>query len=100
MTTIHKTAIGFRIITKGAPDILIEKCNKDYNNGNVTMLSNARISQIKNANKAMAEKALRVLGVAYLDINEIPKTIDSNNIEKNLIFVRPNRNDRPTKRRG
>ncbi len=99
MTTIHKTLNGFRIITKGAPDVLIEKCNKDYNNGNITVLNNTRLKQIKSVNKAMAEKALRVLAVAYLDINEMPKTIDSNNIENNLIFVRINWHDRSTKRR-
>ena len=64
MTTIHKTSNGFRIITKGAPDILIGKCNKDYNNGDVTVLNKTRLKQIKSVNKAMAEKALRVLAVA------------------------------------
>lgn len=35
----------------------------------------------------MAEKALRVLGVAYLDIGNIPENIESDTIEKKLIFV-------------
>ena len=35
----------------------------------------------------MADKALRVLAVAYLDVNIIPKEIDTKNTEKDLIFV-------------
>ena len=33
-------------------------------------------------------------------IDELPKQINSNNIEKNLIFARIDRNDRSTKRRS
>ena len=34
----------------------------------------------------MAEKALRVLAVAYLDVTQIPNNIRSEEIEQNLIF--------------
>lgn len=84
MTTIHKTKSGYRIITKGAPDVLLKKCTKDYNNNNIINMSSSRIEQIKRANQSMAEKALRVLAVAYLDV---PKLLNNNEIEANLIFV-------------
>ncbi len=48
----------------------------------------------------MADKALRVLGVGYLDIENMPSKIESENIEKNLIFVGLIRNDRSSKRRS
>lgn len=48
----------------------------------------------------MATKALRVLAVAYLDVEKLPNKIETENIEKNLIFVGLMRNDGPTKRRG
>ena len=35
----------------------------------------------------MADDSLRVLGVAYIDIDLIPNKITSDNLEKNLIFV-------------
>ena len=97
MTTIHKTESGYRIITKGAPDVLLNKCSKDYNNGYVTSMSGNRIEQIKKENQTMADKALRVLAVAYSDV---PKMPNGNQAEDNLIFVRTNWNDRPTKRRS
>ena len=35
----------------------------------------------------MAQKALRVIAVAYKDVDTLPSKIDSQNIENNLIFV-------------
>ena len=76
MTTIHKLENGkYRVITKGAPDILLNRCigiNKE---------------KILKENEKMANKALRVIAVTYKDIDTIPNKIDSSNIEKNLNFV-------------
>ena len=44
------------------------------------------LSKIKNKNEKMAEKALRVLGVAYLDVDIMPKEISADFLEKGLIF--------------
>ena len=87
MTTIHKIPTGYRVITKGAPDILLKKCNKVYENGNVTTLDYSKTKLIENQNNKMADEALRVLAIAYLDIPSLPSKIDSENIEKNLIFI-------------
>lgn len=35
----------------------------------------------------MAEQALRVIAVAYSELNSLPSKIDSTTIENNLIFV-------------
>ena len=43
---------------------------------------------ILNKNSNMANKALRVLGIAYSDVDKIQSNIDTEHIEKNLIFVR------------
>ncbi len=87
MTTIHKMTNGYRIITKGAPDVLLKRCNKVYDNGNVTTLDYYKTKLIENQNNKMADEALRVLAIAYLDIPSLPQKIDSENIEKNLIFI-------------
>ena len=39
MTTVHKSDKGYISITKGAPDVLINKCNKIYKNGKVETLT-------------------------------------------------------------
>ena len=83
MTTIHKIGNKYRVITKGAPDILLNKCN----------LSSLQKQQIQKHNLMMAEKALRVIAVSYKDIDKLPSKIDTENIENNLSFVRFDWND-------
>ena len=86
MTTVHQFGNKYKIITKGAPDILINKCNKVLLNGQIIALNNIEKNNILNINNNMAKEALRVIAVAYLDINNLPKKIDES-IENNLIFV-------------
>ena len=86
MTTVHKTDYGYRIITKGAPDVLLHKCNRYYFNGSELNMNTNIESKIKNINEAMAKDALRVLAVSYKDIYELPDKIDEN-LEKDLVFV-------------
>lgn len=86
MTTIHKIDNGYRIITKGAPDVLINKCNRYYFNGTELNLDNNNKNKIKIINEEMAQKALRVLAVGYKDVKELPEQLDVN-IENNLTFV-------------
>lgn len=87
MTTIHRVGNKYRIITKGAPDVLLKRCNKIYQNGRIETLQSNNISKIINTNQTMAEKALRVLGVAFLDVDTLPRKMDSNIVENHLIFV-------------
>lgn len=96
MTTIHKYGGKYRIITKGAPDVLLERCRNYYYNGQESVLTGKESEQITKANRQMAEKALRVLAVAYRDFDVLPEQIDSQIIEKDLTFMRTNWYDGPT----
>ena len=87
MTTIHKAENKYRIITKGAPDVLINKCTKIYKNGKIVSLSESEKQQIQKENINMANNALRVIAVSYLDIETLPNKIEQSTIENNLIFV-------------
>ena len=86
MTTVHKKGTRYIVITKGAPDVLIKKCKKIYNNEKIEDLTNNNKATILNKNDKMAKEALRVIAVSYLDIDILPSKIDSN-LENNLIFV-------------
>lgn len=81
MTTVHKLNNGeYRIITKGAPDFLLERssmCNGKY-------LSEYLKRKIKIQNETMAKAALRVLAIAYKDVSELPNA--QSNIENKLNF--------------
>lgn len=86
MTTIHKIGNKYRIITKGAPDVLLEKCQKQIAGG-FGQNSMIEKSKIQRENEKMAQKALRVIAVGYKDLDFLPQKIDTNTIENNLIFV-------------
>ncbi|WP_260279764.1 calcium-translocating P-type ATPase, PMCA-type [Enterococcus durans] len=77
MSTIHKTEQGYRVMVKGAPDVLLNRCT----------IGEADAQKIAAKNADMASNALRVLGVAYKDITEIPEELFSEDIEKQLTFV-------------
>ena len=86
MTTIHKKGTRYIVITKGAPDVLLNKCNATIGEKN----------RIEKENENMAKKALRVIAVAYKEIPAMPKNSELKFMEDGLNFVRINWYDRPT----
>lgn len=82
MTTIHRYGNKYRIITKGAPDVLLKRCTHYYQNRQIDSIFSKKES-IYEQNNQMAEKALRVIAVAYKDVEKLPETQD---IEKDLTF--------------
>lgn len=93
MTTIHKDQgkgknkalvknKGLISYTKGAPDIVIEKCNRILINGKVYRLTKDQKKELIKINEGYAEKALRVLACAYNDM-----FTGKANTEKNMVFV-------------
>ncbi len=87
MTTIHKIKNGYRIITKGAPDVILKNCSYYYDNGNILNINQNKTSMILSQNEKLANNALRVIAISYKDVSLLPNKIDSQNIEKDLIFT-------------
>ncbi len=86
MTTIHKIGSKYRIITKGAPDVLIKRCSKYYQSGRIEPIFSKR-DALQEQNQIMAEDALRVIAIAYKDVEKLPREINSETIENELTFV-------------
>ena len=84
---LRNTNDKFLTITKGAPDVLLRHCNKYFLNGELHVLDSYALQKIEKINDKMAEKALRVIAVAYTAIPKLPVNINSESIEDNLIFV-------------
>ena len=81
MTTVHRDLSGNVIsCTKGAMDILLERCRKIYLNGQITDINNKHIEEINKAATEMARGALRVLALGI-------KEDDDSASEENLTFV-------------
>ena len=78
MSTIHPLADGgYRVMVKGAPDVLLDRC----------IVSGEDSQSVLARNSEMASRALRVLGVAYKDIPSIPGELTSEGLENGLTFV-------------
>lgn len=77
MSTIHQMPDGYRVMVKGAPDVLLGRCHID---------DDLR-QEVLDKNSEMASKALRVLGLAYKDISELPEEATTENTEVDLTFV-------------
>jgi Ca2+-transporting ATPase len=103
MTTIHSVppataiqkkeaaAVGvdtpYVAFTKGAPDLILEKCSSIEKRGVVRELSEADRRDILEVNGTLASRALRVLGVAYRPLAECPASPKAAEVETGLTFV-------------
>ncbi len=88
MSTIHKTENGTLIqFTKGAPDELLKKCTKALVSGEIVDMTDAIRADILKANKAMADKALRVLAAAKKDLTAEPAAYEPETVECDLTFI-------------
>lgn len=71
MTTVHPLRERYRVMVKGAPDVLLSRCTHILSGAPVP-LDVATLRQVESANAAMAQNALRVLGCAYKDVDVLP----------------------------
>ena len=87
MTTVHtRPQGGYRILVKGAPDVLLERCSHLWVKERRPLSQNNK-SQIAATNEKLAQKALRVLGVAFRDVEVLPERMDSGTLERELTFA-------------
>ena len=71
MTTIHQMENGKRVaFMKGAPEVVLERCSRISKDARIEELGKIERAEILKVNQEMAEKALRVLGVAYRELQD------------------------------
>ena len=87
MSTVHKSGEGFVQYTKGAPDALLSRCTHYFESGKILPMTEAKRREILNSNKAMADRALRVLAVAKRDWAEKPENNAPEYLERDLVFL-------------
>jgi len=87
MSVIYKKKDGKNMIfMKGAPDSVLEVCDRIMVNGRVIRLDEATKKEILKRNEAMANKALRVMSFAYREVeDDHSHTLEKD--EDNMIFV-------------
>jgi Ca2+-transporting ATPase len=83
MTSINEVNGENLVLTKGATDQLIKKCNRISINNEIREIKQADIDRILEQNEEFSKQAYRVLGFAYRTTDQ-PKSMD---LEEELIFV-------------
>ena len=87
MSTVHPVGGKYRVMVKGAPDVLLSRCTQILA-GSVVPLTASLARDVETANASMAEQALRVLACGYKDIEVLPSgNPTSEELETNLTFV-------------
>ncbi len=88
MTTVNRMSETlYRVNVKGGLDEVLSVCDKIIAEGSVRPISRDDLALIRNTNEEMAKSALRVLAMAYRDLDEAPDKAAVNNLEKGLIFI-------------
>ena len=87
MSTVHRTDTGFIQYTKGAPDEVLRRCTHYMENGAILPLTEEKRAAILADNKAMADKALRVLAAAQRLYDSLPDKLEPEDLEQDLCFI-------------
>ena len=87
MTTVNKVGDKYIAYTKGGIDELLAKCTKYEINGEIKDNLSEYKDTIEQYNIEMAKDALRVLAMAYKELDHEPTDEEMKTIESDLIFV-------------
>ena len=87
MSTVHTADGKFIQYTKGGPDVVLARCTKYLENGEEKPMTDAKRSEIMEHNKALADKALRVLAAAMRVWENKPAENTPEFLECDLCFV-------------
>ena len=88
MSTVHQTQDGSVIqFTKGAPDEVLKRCTRAYIGGQEVPMTEEIRRDILNGNKAMADKALRVLCGSMRRWEAVPADCSPENLEQDLTYL-------------
>jgi P-type Ca2+ transporter type 2C len=88
MTTIHSDAErqgALIVLTKGAPDVLLDRCGHELVGEDLRPLTADRRLDILKLNEELAGEALRTLAVAFRSFGELRQVAED--VEHDLVFV-------------
>ena len=89
MSTLHRAGAGHGFIqfTKGAPDEVLRRCTRIWENGQAVPITKEHRNHILEAYKEMADQALRVLGAAQRIHDERPASNAPEELEQDLTWI-------------
>lgn len=87
MSTIHPYEGGYIQYTKGALDVMLDRCTKYLTEQGEIKMTDALKKKILDKNKEFASKALRVLCAAYKKYDKMPSSLEPEDLEFDLVFI-------------
>ena len=87
MTTVNETNGKYIVYTKGGVDELLARCTKYIVNGEIKDDLKEFKERIKEVNNEMASSALRVLAMAYKELDHKPTNEEMSSMESDLIYI-------------
>lgn len=88
MSTVIEEDEGATVLTKGAPEIILELCKYEHVNCTEVVLDEARREEILGEIEKLQRKSMRVLGFAYRNISEeVAMASEQGTLENDLVFT-------------
>ena len=87
MSTVHPANGKYIQYTKGAPDVILGRCTTYLKDGQPVPMTDDYRNEILAGNKAMADRALRVLACAQRIYDTEPASYEADVLEQDLCFV-------------
>ncbi|MBU3112690.1 calcium-translocating P-type ATPase, PMCA-type [Clostridium lacusfryxellense] len=88
MSTVIEEEEGATVLTKGAPEIILELCKFEHVNSEEVELNQSRRDEILNEIGKLQKNSMRVLGFAYRNISEeVAMASEQGTLENNLVFT-------------
>ncbi|MGH4124333.1 MAG: calcium-translocating P-type ATPase, PMCA-type [Clostridium sp.] len=88
MSTVIEEEEGSTVLTKGAPEIILELCKYEHISCNEVELNAARRKEILDEIEILQKKSMRVLGFAYGNISgEVAMATEQGTLEDDLVFT-------------
>ncbi len=87
MSIVRRAEQDLTVFTKGAPDLLLNDCTFILEDGEERPLTDADRARIMKANDGYSDQALRVLAVAYRNLDQEPHSYAAEAIERDLTFA-------------
>jgi P-type Ca2+ transporter type 2C len=87
MSVIYNDTLKKIVFAKGAPEEILSVSSHVLENGLKRKLSQIERNHFKKIHLDMAQRGLRVLGVAFREATKLTKDIEPETIEKDLIFL-------------
>jgi len=84
MTTVHRGPGGLIAFNKGAPSAVLEACSRIQEGAAAVLLTDERRGEVVAASDELASRGLRVLALAY---RQLERTLPDDELEREMTFL-------------